>query len=474
MSGSALGPKLALSRVSSAVPSGRMAAVPRTRYAVSGDLRIAYQVAGDGPVDLVWIPGWVSNVEESWEQPALAGFLHRLSSFSRLILFDKRGTGLSDPVSISELPTLEERIDDVRAVMDALGSENAALLGFSEGVNLAITFAASHPSRTRALVLLSGFASRLRSPEYPWAPSLEEREALIAETLANWGEMDLSNLAPSAAHDPATMASLARYFRHSASPSAAAALLRMNTEIDVRAVLPAISVPTLIIHRTDDQDAVVDGARWMAQQIPGSTFLELPGSDHLPYIGDTEPILAAAQEFLTGMRPVPSSERILATVLFTDIVRSTEHAAELGDQRWVALLQAHRVAVRQEIGRWRGEEIDTTGDGFLITFDGPARAIRCAQAILTAAAEQGLQVRAGLHTGEIERRGSQIEGIAVHIAARVTASAEPGEVLVSSTVRDLVAGSGIRFEDRGTHRLKGVPDPWRLFGTEGKTDLGTI
>jgi len=221
-------------------------------------------------------------------------------------------------------------------------------------------------------------------------------------------------------------------------------------------------------------DALVDGARWMSRQIPGSTFLEVPGADHLPYIGDTEPILAAAQEFLTGVRPAPVSERLLATLLFTDIVRSTEHAAELGDRRWVALLQAHRVLVRQEIGRWRGEEIDTAGDGFLITFDGPARAIRCAQAILTAAAEQGLQVRAGLHTGEIERRGSQIGGIAVHIAARVTASAEPGEVLVSSTVRDLVAGSGIRFEDRGTHRLKGVPDPWRLFGAEGKTDLSTI
>jgi pimeloyl-ACP methyl ester carboxylesterase/class 3 adenylate cyclase len=443
-----------------------MAAVPRTRYAVSGDLRIAYQVAGDGPMDLVWIPGWVSNVEESWEQPALAAFLHRLSSFSRLILFDKRGTGLSDPVSISALPTLEERMDDVRAVMDALGSKSAALLGFSEGVNLAITFAASHPSRTRALVLVGGFARRLRSPEYPWAPSLVDREALIAETLANWGEMDLSNLAPSAAHDPATMASLAKYFRHSASPSAAAALLRMNSEIDVRAVLPAISVPTLIVHRTDDQDAVVDGARWMAQQIPGSTFLELPGSDHLPYIGDTEPILAAAQEFLTGMRPVPSSERVLATVLFTDIVRSTEHAAEVGDRRWVALLQAHRALVRQEIERWRGQEIDTAGDGFLITFDGPARAIRCAQAILQSAGEQGLQVRAGLHTGEIERRGTQIGGIAVHIGARVAATARPGEVLVSSTVRDLVAGSGIRFEDRGTHALKGVPDQWRLFAAE--------
>lgn len=444
-----------------------MTAVPRTRYAVSGDLRIAYQVAGDGPIDVVWIPGWVSNVEESWEQPALAAFLHRLASFSRLILFDKRGTGLSDPVSISALPTLEERMDDVRAVMDAVGSESAALVGYSEGVSLAITFAASHPSRTRALVLLSGFASRLRTLEYPWAPSLEDREALVAETLANWGEMDLSSLAPSVAHDPVTMATLARYFRHSASPSAAAALLRMNTEIDVRAVLPTIKVPTLIVHRADDQDALIDGARWMARQIPGSTFLELPGADHLPYIGDTEPILAAAQEFLTGVRPLPSSVRVLATVLFTDIVRSTEHAAELGDRRWVALLETHRAVVRQEIERWRGQEIDTTGDGFLITFDGPARAIRCAQAILNAAAEQGLQVRAGLHTGEIERRGSQIGGIAVHIGARVAASAKPGEVLVSSTVKDLVAGSGIGFEDRGIHTLKGVPDHWRLFAAEG-------
>jgi len=447
-----------------------MTALPRTRYAVSGDFRIAYQVAGDGPIDVVWIPGWVSNVEESWEQPALAAFLHRLASFSRLILFDKRGTGLSDPVSISALPTLEERMDDVRAVMDALGSESAALVGYSEGVSLAITFAASHPSRTRALVLLSGFAARLRTLEYPWAPSLEDREALIADTLANWGEMDLSSLAPSVAHDPVTMATLARYFRHSASPSAAAALLRMNTEIDVRAVLPTISVPTLIVHRTDDQDALIEGARWMARQIPGSTFVEVPGADHLPYIGDTEPILAAAQEFLTGVRPAPSSERVLATVLFTDIVRSTEHAAELGDQRWIALLQAHRALVRQAIERWRGQEIDTAGDGFLITFDGPARAIRCAQAILNAAAEQGLHLRAGLHTGEIERRGGQIGGIAVHIGARVAASAEPGEVLVSSTVKDLVAGSGIRFEDRGMRTLKGVPDQWRLFAAEGKTD----
>jgi len=442
--------------------------LPRTQYARAGDLHIAYQVVGDGPIDLLWVPGSVSNVEATWDEPELAAFLERLASFSRLILFDKRGTGLSDPVPLTELPTLEERMEDVRAVLDAAGSDRAALFGFSEGGNLSAIFAASHPGRTRALVLFGAFAARRRAPDYPWAPTAEERAAVIDDVLAHWGdEMDLATLVPSRIGERALADRLTRYFRRSASPGAAAALLRMNTEVDIRHVLPAIAVPTLVLHRTDDREAVVDEGRYIAGRIPDAGFVELAGADHLPWIGETEPMLDEVELFLTGHRADPPADRVLATVMFTDLVGSTERLTDVGDRRWLAMLEEHRAAVRRQLDRWRGVEVDTAGDGFLATFDGPARAVRCALAVTALAANQGLDVRAGVHTGEVERRGPTMAGIAIHTGARVASVARPGEVLVSSTVKDLVAGSGLAFEDRGVHRLKGVPDPWRLYRATG-------
>jgi class 3 adenylate cyclase len=441
-----------------------MPSVPETRYARSGDLHIAYQIVGEGPFDLLHIPGFVSNVDGMWDEPLLARFLRRLASFSRLILFDKRGTGLSDRVPVDRLPTLEERMDDVRAVLDAAGSEQAALLSHSEGGNLAVLYAATYPERTRALVTTGMFATRVWSPEYPWAPKPEEREREIEALEREWGTPDpLVSLAPSRAHDRAFLERFAAYARRSASPGAAAALLRMNTQIDVRAVLPTITVPTLVIHHTDDRDANVEEGRWIAAQIPGARFLELPGEDHLPWAGDQDRLLDEVEEFLTGTRPVHEPDRVLATVLFTDIVGSTERAAELGDRRWRELLEAHEAAVRAELARYGGREVDTAGDGFLATFDGPARAIRAAHAIQESVRRLGIELRAGLHTGECEVANGKVRGIAVHTGARVASLAGPGEVLVSSTVHDLVAGSGIAFEERGEHELKGVPGTWRLY-----------
>jgi pimeloyl-ACP methyl ester carboxylesterase len=437
---------------------------PRTRYARSGDLHIAYQVVGDGSLDLVFVPGWVSNVEECWEQPGLAAILERLATFSRLIQFDKRGTGLADRVANDRLPTLEERMDDVRAVLDAAGSEQTALFGHSEGGSMSVLFAATYPQRTRALVTFGVFARRRRSPDYPWAPSDADREATIEQVEHDWVTEDLVRpLVPSRADDSAFLAQLATYYRHSASPGAAAQLLRMNTEIDVRAVLPAIRVPTLVLHRTDDRDALVEEGRWIAARIPGASFVELPGGDHVFWVGDTDAVLAEIETFLTGVRPAPEPDRVLATVLFTDVVASTEAAVRLGDRRWREALETHRAEVRSALARWRGEEIDTAGDGFLAIFDGPARGVRCALAIRDGAGLAGLQVRAGVHTGEIERHGGSVTGLAVHIGSRVMAAAGAGEVVASSTVRDLVAGSGIAFADRGTQVLKGVPDEWRLY-----------
>jgi pimeloyl-ACP methyl ester carboxylesterase len=441
---------------------------PRTRYARSGKVNIAYQVVGDGPIDLVFVPGFVSSVEECWEQPGLAAFLEHLASFTRLILFDKRGTGLSDRVPEHRLPTLEERMDDLRAVLDAVGSNDAALFGHSEGGSMCILFAATYPQRTRALITFGVFAARRRSDEYPWAPSESDRQANVAQVESEWASEDLVRpLVPSRADDPAFLAQLATYFRRSASPGAAAQLLRMNTEIDVRAILPAIRVPTLILHRAEDRDALVEEGRWIASRIPGATFVQLPGGDHLFWVGDTETVLAEIEAFLTGSRPVSVLNRVLATVLFTDIVASTEAAARLGDRRWREALETHRAGVRSALTRWRGEEIATTGDGFLVLFDGPARGIRCALAIRDDAGRAGFQVRAGLHTGEIERDGDQIAGVAVHIGSRVMATADAAEVVVSSTVKDLVAGSGISFTDRGMFALKGVPDEWRLYSVTG-------
>jgi pimeloyl-ACP methyl ester carboxylesterase len=436
-------------------------AVPETRYAKSGDLNIAYQVVGEGPFDLVYVPGWISNIELMWEEPAHARLLRRLTSFSRLILFDKRGTGMSDPVPLDRLPTLEQRMDDVRAVMDAAGSERAALFGSSEGGLMSVLFAATYPERTRALVALAIYAKRIWSLDYPWAPTPEARAAEIESIERTWGSgMDISDLAPSA--DEAFKRRLVAYFRRSASPGAAVALLRMNTQIDVRDVLPTIRVPTLVLHRDGDRDVSVEESRWIASQIPGARYVELPGDEHLIWAGDVDAVVDEVEEFLTGSRPVPEADRVLATVLFTDIVGSTERAAELGDRRWRTVLEQHHGIVRRELQRFRGREVDTAGDGFLATFDGPARAIRCACAVRDAVGPLSIDIRAGLHTGECELMGDKVGGIAVHTGARVASAAGPGEVLVSRTVRDLVAGSGIRFEDRGERELKGVGS-WRLY-----------
>jgi class 3 adenylate cyclase len=443
--------------------------LPRTQFARSGRYNIAYQIVGDGPFDLLWVPGFVSNVELSWEEPLLARFLQRLASFSRLILFDKRGTGMSDRVPLDELPTLEERMEDLVAVLDAAGSQRAALVSHSEGGNLAILFAATYPQRTIALVTLGVFAKRVWSADYPWAPRWSERAAEIEAMERDWGvDSGVAKIAPSAARDEAFSRRLATYFRRSASPGAAAAVMRMNTEIDIRHILPTIGTPTLVVHRTNDLDARIEEGRWIAAQIPGARFLELPGEDHLPWVGDQDAILDPVEEFLTGSPPALAAERVLATVLFIDIVGSTTLAAEMGDRRWRSLLEQFFAMARQELERYRGREVHSTGDGLLAVFDGPARAVRCGQAIRDVVRGLGLEMRAGVHTGEVEVGPDDIQGIAVHIGARVAAAAEAGEVWTSSVVRDLTPGSGLVFEDRGLHRLKGVPNEWRLFSVAGK------
>ena len=436
----------------------------RTHYARSGNVNIAYQAVGDGPLDLVFVHGWVSHVELAWEEPTLARFLERLASFSRLILFDKRGTGLSDRVAVDALPTLEQRMDDLRAVMDAAGSQHAALFGVSEGGNMSALFAATYPERTRALATFGMFAKRVWSADYPWAPTPAQREAEYALIEREWGNlMDLSSLVPSMVGDGAFAQRIATYLRRAASPGSAVALLRMNTQIDIRHVLPAIHVPTLILHRRGDHDSNIEEGRYIAARIPGARLVELAGEDHLPWIGDQDSVLDEIEEFLTGTRPSVEPDRVLATVLFTDIVGSTEHAARLGDREWRSLLERHHAIARREIARFRGREIKSTGDGFLVTFDGPARAVRCACAIRDGVRALGLDIRAGAHTGEIELASSDVAGIAVHIGARVAAAAGAGEVLVSSTVKDLVSGSGLAFVDRGVQPLPGVPGEWRLY-----------
>jgi len=427
---------------------------PETHYAKSGGVNIAYQVAGDGPIDLVYVPGWISHVELAWDLPDLARGFERLMSFSRLILFDKRGTGMSDPVPPDAPPTLEQRMDDVRVVMDAVGSERAAMLGASEGGQMSMLFAATYPERTTALAIFGSTAKRIWSPDYPWAPTWEERVAVFAETERHWTTMDWSNLAPSLG--AAEIAEIARYYRRCASPGAALALVKMNTGVDVRHVLPTIRVPTVIMHRTDDRDAKVEEGRYIASKIPTARFVEFPGADHSWWTQDRDAILDEIEELVTGVRPAPEPNRVLATVLFTDIVESTQRVRELGDRAWAELLSRHHAVVRRELERFRGREVDTAGDGFLATFDGPARAIRCAVAVRETVRALGLEIRAGLHTGECELLGEKVSGIAVHTGARIASLANPGDVLVSSTVRDLVSGSGIEFEDRGEHTLKGV------------------
>lgn len=439
-----------------------MTAVP-TKYAKSGGVHIAYQVVGEGSHDVVLVPGWVSHIDYAWEEPYFSHFLRRLASFSRLILLDRRGTGLSDRVT--ELPTLEQRMDDVRAVMDAAGSERAALFGMSEGGPMCMMFAATYPARTSALVLYGTFARVLRAPDYPIGLPVGALDKFLERTEETWGTGALSAdlFAPSLAHDQTFRESWARFERLAVSPAGIKALLRMLHETDARQTLSAIRVPTLIVHREGDRVARVEGARYIAERIQGAKYVELAGSDHFPWVGGPDAILDEVEEFLTGVRHAPEPDRILATVMFTDIIGATERAAGLGDRRWRDLLNNHHAAVREQLARFLGREIDTAGDGFLAAFDGPARGVRCASAIAREVRRLGLEIRAGLHTGECEVMGAKLSGIAVHTGARVAALAGAGEVLVSSTVKDLVAGSGIRFEDRGAHVLKGVPGEWRLY-----------
>jgi class 3 adenylate cyclase len=436
--------------------------VPEVRYAKNGDVHIAFQVVGDGPIDLVLVPGLFSQVEHHWEEPSFARFLRRLASFSRLIVVDARGTGLSDRAP--ELPPMEEQMDDVLAVLDSVGSSSVAFFGLSQAGPMAILFAASHPERTRALVLYAAYPTPRSHENYPWGRSddwMEEYGRLIDR---RWGSgLFLSQVAPSRMQDESFRRWWGRLERLSYGPGNALAYFRMNAQIDVRPILPTIRVPTLVLQRGDDVYRDPGHARYLSTHIPGAKLVELSGVDHLPYVGDADSVLGEVEEFLTGVRPPPEHDRILATVVFTDIVGSTERASRLGDRAWKELLERHHALVRRELDRFRGREIDTAGDGFLATFDGPARAIRCAQAIAEAVEGIGLQTRAGVHTGEVELIAEGVGGIAVHIGARVAALAGPGEVLVSGTVRDLVAGSGIEFEDRGVHVLKGVPGEWRTF-----------
>jgi class 3 adenylate cyclase/pimeloyl-ACP methyl ester carboxylesterase len=442
-----------------------MKPLPETRYAKGArGYNIAYQVAGDGDVDLVFVPGFVSHVELAWEWPHLARFVQRLSSFSRLILFDKRGTGLSDRVPASEVPTHEERMDDVRAVMDAAGSERAAVFGVSEGGPMCVLFAATYPERVSHLVLYGTQMRFTAAEDHDWLPPDEDLEELAAYTEQEWGSGPLLDVfAPSMVGDEAFEQWWARALRNAASPAAAAAVLRMIGDTDARHVLPSVRVPTLIMQRENDLLVPVLSARYIAERIPGANYVELPGEDHLPWVGDIDALLNGVEEFVTGTRHVHEPDRMLATVMFTDVVDSTARAAAMGDRDWRELIERHDQLMRLELERYRGREVKTMGDGFLATFDGPARAIRCATSARDAVRTLGIDIRAGLHTGECEVMGNDVGGIAVSIGARVSAAAGPGEVLVSRTVTDLVAGSGIAFTDRGAHVLKGVPGEWQLY-----------
>lgn len=457
------------------------AVVPETKYVKSGDVHIAYQVLGQGPIDLIFIAGWVTHLELAWENPHQSRFLRRLASFSRLILFDKRGVGLSDRVPLNQLPILEERMDDVRAVMEAAGSERAALLGVSEGGAMSALFAATYPKRSAALILYGSFA---RTGSY--LMTHEELEARLRAIETEWPDsIDPSLPAPSLSTDPGYRESWRTFMRHAASPGAAIALLRMNSQIDVRDVLPTIRIPTLVLYRRDARfghgaaawrqagaDVITPSseAAFIAKQIPGARLVELAGIDHLPWAGDAEALLGEVEEFVTGVRRGPEPDRVLATILFTDIVGSTATAAKLGDRSWRNLLDRHNALIRRQLERFRGQELGTTGDGFCASFDGPARAIRCARTIAESVSALGLTIRAGVHTGECELGEGKPAGIAVHIAARIAELAEPGEVLVSSTVKDLVVGSRIDFADRDVRVLKGVPGEWHLFAVGSVAD----
>jgi class 3 adenylate cyclase len=436
------------------------------RYVNSGGVHIAYRVFGDGPLDLVLVPAFTTHLEQNLEWPGLVSWVERLASFCRLIVFDKRGTGMSDRVAGPVV--LEDTMQDVLAILDETGAQRPAVYGEGEGAALSALFAATHPERTRALIMYAPLVKGTRTDDFPWALAPEIQGMFLEQVPAAWGSepiasMMVSMLAPSLAGDERFLQFMARALRSSVSPGAALAWLRMIAEVDVREVLPQIRVPTLILHRPADRAVDVGASRYAADGIPGARFVELPGGDSLSFVGDAEAVAAEVEEFVTGSRTPPMPDRILATILFTDIAKSTQRAAEVGDRRWRELLERHDTLVRDQLGRYRGQEVKMTGDGLLATFDGPARAVVCAAAIGRGVRALDLQVRAAVHTGEVEVRGHDIGGIGVHIASRVMGLARPGEVLVSSTVKDLVAGAEIRFEDRRVHSLRGVPGKWHLF-----------
>jgi pimeloyl-ACP methyl ester carboxylesterase len=438
---------------------------PETRFTTNGGIALAYQVIGEGPRDLLFVPGFVSHLEYGWEDPAYARFLRQLATFSRLILFDKRGTGLSERVV--NPPTLEQRMDDVRAILDAASCDRAAVLGVSEGGAMAALFAATYPERVTALILYGATIKYAWAPDFPWGMTPEEHEARNRTWTENWGQpLGLDALAPSVKDDPRFRQWWGKLLRIGGSPASIATNRRMNMEIDVRGVLPSIHVPALIINRAGDRRVPVAAARYAAALIPGARFAELPGDDHLWWVGDWAAVADEIEEFLTGARPVAEPDRVLATVLFTDIVNSTQSAATLGDRRWADLLASHNMVVEQEVRRYRGRVIKNMGDGILATFDGPARALQAAFAIRQEVRKLGIEIRGSLHTGEIELMDEDVGGMAVHIAARVLGQAQPDGIWSTRTVKDLVVGSGFRFSEVGVFHLKGVPDEWQLFSVE--------
>lgn len=434
---------------------------PETHFAQNGSVNIAYQAFGDGPSDIVIIPGWLSNLDLFWEEPMAARFFLALARFSRVILIDKRGTGLSDRVPP---PTLEVQMDDVKAVMDATNSERAALLGYSEGGSMCMLFAATYPDRTTSLILIGSYARALASDDYPFGSTQEESEEWLTMIEEEWGgPIAIDEIVPTLADNERFRRWLAKYFRSSVSKTDAAAMHRMSMEIDIRPILESIRVRTLVLHAKGDRVCPLEGGRYIARRIPNTKLVELDTEDHLPYVGCPNEIVHEIQRFIGNEPKAHVTNRVLTTVLFTDIVDSTQLAASLGDVPWHDLLEGHHDAVRRALEIFRGHEVKTTGDGFHATFDGPARAVQCAFAIRESTRELGLTLRMGIHTGECEIRGESMEGLAIHFAARVSAMARGGEILVSRTVKDLIAGSGIELEDFGTHALRGIPDEYQLF-----------